>query len=287
MSIILQRVQSECQALLTAFAVEGKVSKDKIPTLPTQVNPLSSSPAFFSLTTAQTAIGPHFDALSKLVKAAVRSTALPSLQGRQRKIMASIGYYSIMKERYDVQVSTAVCGALIALRVMPTKFGPVVKSVMDGIRVSPLRCCCLHPQTVKLTWRRKRRMRYCKFERLRALPRLSHFATRHSLLARTILVTRSSRIFSPSYAKTSPLHLCSLLGRVQQRVSFRSKRTNRFKRRRQLRVSKISSKKRMNRSHRESPDVEPWRHSKRSQSDPKAHFSNRYPSFGKVLVQLS
>lgn len=136
MSVILQRIQAECQALLTAFAMEGKVSKDKIPTLPTQVDPLSSSASVFSLKTAQSAVGPHFDALSKLVKPAVKATVLPSLQGRQRKIMASIGFFSIMKERYDVQVSTAVCGALIALRVMPAKFGPVVKSVMDGVRVS-------------------------------------------------------------------------------------------------------------------------------------------------------
>ena len=171
MSVILQRIQAECQALLNAFTTEGKVSKDKIPTLPTKVDPLSSSASVFSLSTAQTAIGPHFDALLKLVKAAVRSTALPSLQGKQRKIMASIGYFSIMKERYDIQVSTAVCGALIALRVMPAKFGPVVKSVMDGVRVRKH-----FSSGMETDLSRERRMKFSKSERPRALLHLWTFA---------------------------------------------------------------------------------------------------------------
>jgi TATA-binding protein-associated factor len=136
MTTILSRIASECQALLSAFAVEGKVSKDKIPTLPKRVDPLSASSATFSLVTAQTAIGAHFDALAGLLGKNAQKTVLPSLKDRQRKVMGSIGYFAVMKERYDVQVSAAIAGALVALRVMPSKFGPVIKSVMDSIKVS-------------------------------------------------------------------------------------------------------------------------------------------------------
>lgn len=136
MTLFLRRLQTECQALLNAFVTDGGVNKDKIPSLPTKIDPLNTSQLVFSLATAQMAIGPHFEALSKLITKSKAKTGRPALIDRQRKVMASMGYYGVMKERYDVQVSTAVCGALIALRVMPAKFGPVVKSVMDGVKVS-------------------------------------------------------------------------------------------------------------------------------------------------------
>lgn len=138
MTLFLRRVQAECQALLNAFVTDGGVKKDKIPDLPTVIDPSTKSSSVFSLATAQTAVGPHFDALSKLVSKVKAKTALPALADRQRKVMASIGYFGVMKERYDIQVSTAICGALIALRVMPAKFGPVVKNVMDGVKVRVL-----------------------------------------------------------------------------------------------------------------------------------------------------
>nr|XP_031860125.1 uncharacterized protein CI109_004490 [Kwoniella shandongensis]KAA5527197.1 hypothetical protein CI109_004490 [Kwoniella shandongensis] len=134
MSVILQRIYTECHALLNAFAVEGKVSKDKIPSLPKRVDPLSNAPDVFSLATAQMAIGTHFNALSGSLSKAATKTALPSLKDRQRKVMGSIGYFSVMKERYDIQVMASISGALVALKVMPTKLGPVIKSLMDAVK---------------------------------------------------------------------------------------------------------------------------------------------------------
>ncbi len=59
MTTILSRIAGECQALLSAFAVEGKVAKDKIPKLPSRVDPLSASSDVFSLDTAQKALSVH------------------------------------------------------------------------------------------------------------------------------------------------------------------------------------------------------------------------------------
>ncbi|WVQ99889.1 hypothetical protein IAU59_007032 [Kwoniella sp. CBS 9459] len=134
MSVLLQRIHSECYALLNAFVVEGKVSKDRIPTLPSRIDPLSTATDVFSLATAQLAIFSHFDALAKLLTKPAQKNALPSLQDRQRKIMGSIGYFSVMKDRYDTQVMAGVASALVALRVMPSKLGPVIKSLMDAVK---------------------------------------------------------------------------------------------------------------------------------------------------------
>ncbi|WWC90834.1 uncharacterized protein L201_005771 [Kwoniella dendrophila CBS 6074] len=134
MSVILQRIYTKCHALLNAFNVEGKVSKDRIPSLPSRIDPLSTAQDVFSLATAQQAIGPTFEALSKLLTKPAQKVALTSLRDRQRKIMGSIGYFAVMKERYDTQVMAGIASALVALRVMPQKLGPVIKSLMDAVK---------------------------------------------------------------------------------------------------------------------------------------------------------
>ena len=127
MDVNLQRIFKECQALLNAFAVEAKVSKGKIPTL---------SPTDFSIGTAQEVTTTKFDTLARLLSSQMSKSALPSLKDRQRKVMGSIGYFSVMKERYDVTVSAGIAGALIAMKQMPSRIGPVIKAVMDSVRVS-------------------------------------------------------------------------------------------------------------------------------------------------------
>ncbi|GMK58346.1 hypothetical protein CspeluHIS016_0503780 [Cutaneotrichosporon spelunceum] len=130
MSTMLTRVHAEVRGLFSAFTTEGKVKKDRIPDLPSHVDPLGGANAF-TLDTARRAVGPTFEALAVLVKA---KAALANLRDRQKKVLASVGFFGAMKERLDVQVSAGVAGALIALGSMPPKLGPVVKAVMDAIK---------------------------------------------------------------------------------------------------------------------------------------------------------
>ncbi|WVQ82019.1 hypothetical protein IAT38_004147 [Cryptococcus sp. DSM 104549] len=136
MTIILQRIYTECTALLTSFNVEGKLGRDKIPTLPKRIDPLSADADadVFSLATAHAAVSTRFDALAKQLSKAATKNALPGIRERQRKVMGSIGYFAVMKERYDLQVMAGMAGALVALKVMPGKFGGVIKNLMDGVK---------------------------------------------------------------------------------------------------------------------------------------------------------
>ena len=135
MNALLKRIQIDCQGLMTAFNTEGKVSKDRIPTIPTTVDSIGSSADTFSLATAQTVISSHFDALSKLLSKHASKNVLPNLKERQMRIMISVGKYGVMKERYDTQVMAGIGGALVALQSLPAKIGPVVKAIMDSIKV--------------------------------------------------------------------------------------------------------------------------------------------------------
>ncbi|WVQ74752.1 hypothetical protein IAR50_004357 [Cryptococcus sp. DSM 104548] len=134
MTIILHRIHSECVAMFSAFNIEGKLGKDKVPVLPKRIDPTSDAPDVFSIETAQEAITSTFDATVLKLSKAAQKKAVPTLEERRNKVMASIGYFSIQKVKYDYQVSAALAGALVALKIMPPKFGPVIKSLMDGVR---------------------------------------------------------------------------------------------------------------------------------------------------------
>ena len=137
MSALLKRIQIDCQALMQAFNAEAKISKDRIPTIPSAVDPHGTSSNTFSLATAQMVISKHFDALANLLSKHAVKNVLPSLKDRQMRIMMSVGKYGVMKERYDTQVMAGIGGALVALQTLPAKIGPVVKAIMDSVKVSP------------------------------------------------------------------------------------------------------------------------------------------------------
>ncbi|RXK40222.1 TATA-binding protein-associated factor [Tremella mesenterica] len=134
----LQSIHSECTNLLSSFSTQGKLSKEKIPSLPKKIDPSSTSTTStantFSLLTAQQVVGPTFDNLVSLLSKHSQKAVLPSLKDRQRRIISSIGYFAVMKERYDTQVFSSISGAIVSLKIMPQKLGPVIKALMDAVR---------------------------------------------------------------------------------------------------------------------------------------------------------
>ena len=136
MSFKLRGISAACHDLLNAFVLEGKVSKNKVPTLPDKIDASGQGRGVFSTTTAQNVVGILFDDLASSLSPQARNSVLPTLEARRRKIMVMIGYLSVMKDRNDLTVQASVAGALIAMGRLPTKFGSVVKAVMDAVRVS-------------------------------------------------------------------------------------------------------------------------------------------------------
>lgn len=146
MAMVLQRIYSECSALLTAFSVEGKLSKDKVPSLPKRIDPLSNTPDVFSIESAHHAVTTQFDILAgKLSKNAIKN-ALPSLQDRRNKVMGSVGYFSIMKEKYDVQVMAGIAGASCLSSTTSPSFHHPLSFFMSGPQAGPSQPSSAAPQ---------------------------------------------------------------------------------------------------------------------------------------------
>ncbi|CAG8585707.1 17161_t:CDS:10, partial [Cetraspora pellucida] len=141
---ILRRIRGECQALLNTFVSVGKIDSAVIPTLPSHVlgEVIQSDVSFplFSIEIAVELSAATFNNLLAQVtgidgkSTQARSDERQSLNDRKRRVMSSIGYYESTKHKNDVVVFAAIAGAVVALRALPPKLNPVVRSIMNSIK---------------------------------------------------------------------------------------------------------------------------------------------------------
>ncbi|PWN25714.1 hypothetical protein BDZ90DRAFT_233723 [Jaminaea rosea] len=134
MAVQLSRIQLDCQSLYKAFMSEGKVSKAKIPELPTGVDPTGERKDAFTAETAERVVTRDYEALLGAVGPKIRKTATPVLEDRRRKIIASIGFYRDAKDKQDTQVMAAVSAAVISLKTLPAKLNPLIRSIMNSVK---------------------------------------------------------------------------------------------------------------------------------------------------------
>ncbi|MCO5565264.1 hypothetical protein L7F22_018937 [Adiantum nelumboides] len=134
MVVMLQRIQRQSQGLYTAFERDGKVKKDRIPILPSQVDPTGQLRDGFSIETAKSVVSTGFEGLSKHVSPKVKNTVQPALYDRRAKIITEIGFYQSIKDRQDNQVMASAAGAVIAIGALPAKLNPVIRSVMNSVK---------------------------------------------------------------------------------------------------------------------------------------------------------
>ena len=135
MALVLQRIQLDCQTLYGMFSKQGKVPAAKMP----------SVPAVFGIQQARQ-VATSFDKLVALVPAAAKKTALSALEEQHRKVVTAAGYYEATKAKHDRQVFAALGGAVIALRVIPAKLTPVIRSITSSIKVRGCVVLALRPR---------------------------------------------------------------------------------------------------------------------------------------------
>lgn len=135
MALVLQRIQLDCQTLYGMFSKQGKVPAAKMP----------SVPAVFGIQQARQ-VATSFDKLVALVPAAAKKTALSALEEQHRKVLTAAGYYEATKAKHDRQVFAALGGAVIALRVIPAKLTPVIRSITSSIKVRGCVVLALRPR---------------------------------------------------------------------------------------------------------------------------------------------
>ncbi|CAG8553691.1 13638_t:CDS:10, partial [Dentiscutata heterogama] len=141
---ILRRIRGECQALLNTFVSVGKIDSAIIPALPSHVlgEVIQSDVLFplFSIETAEEISTTTFNNLLAQVTGVggkstqARTDERQALNDRQRRVVSSIGCYESTKQENDIVVFAAIAGAVVALRTLPPKLNPVVRSIMNSIK---------------------------------------------------------------------------------------------------------------------------------------------------------
>ncbi|CAB4491398.1 unnamed protein product [Rhizophagus irregularis] len=140
---ILRRIRGECQAMLNTFVSVGRINSANIPVLPMHaLGEVQADPStLFSVEIAADLATTTFDNLSAQVSGRSRRSAQvqpeerhSQLQDRKRRVLASIGYYESTKQKNDIVVFAAIAGAVVALRALPPKLNPIIRSIMNSIK---------------------------------------------------------------------------------------------------------------------------------------------------------
>jgi TATA-binding protein-associated factor len=130
----LARIQAECFQLLQAFAQDCKIPISMIPYLYTEVDILGTKPNCFNLATAHASVGPYFTQLKESL-GRTKKREVAAIVERRQVVIGFIERYVALKAQHDVRVSAAFAGAFVAFRSAPDKVSPVVKGIMNGVKV--------------------------------------------------------------------------------------------------------------------------------------------------------
>ena len=134
MAFSLARIHGECFNLLQSFATDCKLPITSIPSLGTEIDITATNPECFSIETGRQAVGPMFDELKdKLGRTKKRELGV--LKEKRSKVAASIDHYIEVKVQHDIRVSAAFAAAFIAFKSTPDKVSPIVKGIMNSIKV--------------------------------------------------------------------------------------------------------------------------------------------------------
>ncbi|KAI2612792.1 uncharacterized protein GGS25DRAFT_135703 [Hypoxylon fragiforme] len=132
----VQRVRSQCQQLMNLFRDHGKVAQHKLPILAVVVQgEAEAGPGAFSLSAADKYVNEDYERLKKIMAPAQRLIASQQLNEARVATVSAIEEAQSIKETRDVRIKAAAACALIAMKVLPKKPSPLIKAIMDSIKL--------------------------------------------------------------------------------------------------------------------------------------------------------
>src|ERR1700722_2042959 len=135
MAFSLARIHVECHGLLQSFALDCKLPVSSIPFLGKEIDITGTKSDCFTIATAQSAVGPMFTRLKDSLRK-IKKRELAAIAEKRTKALTSIDRYIELKAQHDTRVAAAFSAAFVAFRSTPDKVSPVVKGIMNGIKVS-------------------------------------------------------------------------------------------------------------------------------------------------------
>jgi TATA-binding protein-associated factor len=134
MAFSLSRIHTDCVSLLQMFSTDCKLPTSSIPFLGSEIDISGTIAGSFTIETAQSAVGQMYTRLKDSL-GRTRKKELAVIAEKRNGVLASIERYSEVKAQHDIRVSAAFAAAYVAFKSVPDKVSPVVKGIMNGIKV--------------------------------------------------------------------------------------------------------------------------------------------------------
>lgn len=130
-----QRVRTQCQQLIHLFRDHGKVSQHKLPVLPVVVQgEPEAGPSAFSIATAEKCVGEDYEKLKRAMPPGQRLIASQQLAEARDVANNAIQEAKSIKEARDIRVKAGAACAMVAMKQLPKKPSPLIKSIMDSVK---------------------------------------------------------------------------------------------------------------------------------------------------------
>ena len=105
-----------------------------VPFLGTEIEISGTRPGCFTIESAQTAVGSMYTRLKDSL-GRTRKKELAVINEKCSLILSSIDHYNDLKMQHDIRVSASFTAAFVAFKSTPDKVSPVVKGIMNNIKV--------------------------------------------------------------------------------------------------------------------------------------------------------
>lgn len=135
MAFSLARIHGECYNLLQSFSTDCKLPFTAIPSLGSEIDITGEKEGCFTIEVGKKAIGPMFDKLKGML-GRTKKRELGAISDKRLKVVSSIDHYLEVKVQHDIRVSAACAAAFVAFKSTPEKVSPIVKGIMNSIKVS-------------------------------------------------------------------------------------------------------------------------------------------------------
>lgn len=134
MAFSLARIHGECYNLLQSFSTDCKLPFTAIPSLGSEIDITGEKEGCFTIDVGKKAVGPMFDNLKGML-GRTKKRELGIISDKRLKVVSSIDHYLEVKVQHDIRVSAACAAAFVAFKTTPDKVSPIVKGVMNSIKV--------------------------------------------------------------------------------------------------------------------------------------------------------
>jgi TATA-binding protein-associated factor len=134
MALALNRIHMETVSLLQMFATDCKLPRSSVPFLGNEIDITGTKQKAFTIDRANWALDREYTRLKDSL-GRTKKRELGVIAEKRTAVLANIARYNETKAQHDIRVSAAFAAAFVAFKSPPDKVSPVVKGMMNGIKV--------------------------------------------------------------------------------------------------------------------------------------------------------